>query len=199
MTAVFETTTAPVDLLRAVNILLNSIGVDSVLSLNPSNLDKRAAQAKQAIEEASWMVQLDGWHFNTEEEVPLSPDSEGKITLPVNTAKFALGDRSADRDITERGGKLYDKAAFTEVFTKPIYANLTLIFEFSEVPLPIRNFILHTAGVTYSAGRKPDSLQSRFTQANLDAARNLAKQYDEEVRNKLSPEVNGHFQTFGRR
>lgn len=194
-----ETSTTAPDLLRAVNILLNSIGVDSVLSLSTANMDKRAAQAIAAINEASWAIQMKGWHFNTEEEFPLAPDSEGFITLPTNTAAFKLADRSADRDIAERGLKLYDKEKFTAIFTAPVYANLTLIFEFSEVPLPIRNYILMSAGYDYSAGRKPESLQARFTKEKLQAAISEAEQYDEECRNKLAPELSGHFASMGRR
>lgn len=194
-----ETSTTSPDLLRAVNILLNSIGVDSVLSLSTSNMDKRAAQAVAAITEASWAVQMKGWHFNTEEEFPLVPDVDGLVTLPTNMATFKLADRSADRDITVRGNKLYDKEKFTSTFAAPVYANLTLIFEFAEVPLPIRNLILMQAGYDYSAGRKPDSMQARFTKEKLQAATSEAEQYDEESRNKLAPELSGHFANMGRR
>ena len=70
--------------LEAVNSMLGHIGeapVDSIAT--PSSLPISASTALTILDEVSREVQSDGWHFNTEYDVTLSPDAgnSNKICL----------------------------------------------------------------------------------------------------------------------
>lgn len=176
------TSTSPGTLLEAVNTLLRAIGATEVMSLNTADMDQRAQGALQVLSEQARVVQLKGWHFNTEEDYPLSPATDGRIALPINTAAFKVSARSRSMDVAQRGLYLYDRRQHTFVFTDPIYADLTLLFEFAEVPSAIRWYITAKAGVIFGVGRKPDTGTYRFTSEVEDEALGAALVADTEAR-----------------
>ena len=71
--------------LEAVNSMLGHIGEAPVNTIsNATALPISASVAVSVLDETSREVQLQGWHFNTEVDVELTPDGDGNITIPDN-------------------------------------------------------------------------------------------------------------------
>ena len=102
-------------------------------------------------------------------------------------------------DVTQRGLYLYDRKAHSFEFDKPVYADITLLFEVSEVPPALRWYITAKAGVIFGVGRKPDSSTYRFTSEVEDEALSAALVADTEARDVTLPDVSPHFAGMRRR
>lgn len=189
----------PFTLLEAVNTLLRAIGATEVMSLALADMDQRAQGALEVLSEQARVVQLEGWNFNQEFDFPLTPGSDKKIALPANLARLTVAERSANMRVVQRGALLYDQAKRTFLFDAPVFTNLTLFFEFSEVPPAVRWYVVAKAGRIYGVGRKPDNGTYRFTKEVEDEARALALTHDTEERDATLPEINPHFRTMRRR
>ena len=102
--------------LSAVNSILGSIGQSPITTLNFENPE--ISFIYNILSEVSKDVLNEGWHFNTEEHVKVSPDASGFITIPTNYLRYDLNDGQADRhmDLVKRDGKLYDLVNHTNVF-----------------------------------------------------------------------------------
>lgn len=128
-------------LLEAVNVLLATIG-ESPLDTLTGQLHVDAIIAQNTITAVLKEVQLEGWHFNVEDDYPLTPDMDGYITLPENVFNIDLSHKYTDYDVVIRNGKLYNKKEHTFVFTEPLEASLTFVFPFEDIPESLRNYII---------------------------------------------------------
>lgn len=192
--------TTPATLLEAVNMLLRAIGRTPVVSLEAIDRDERSQDAYRLLIDVNKEVQESGWHFNTRYDYAMEPDAtSGEIVLPTNTVSFYPSGRSHHRDLTMVTGKLYDKEANTHVFTETVWANLTLLFEFDDVPPPVRTYVAHLAGQRFVADRQPDSRTSRFAEAEVAKKLASALQFDGDANDTSLPESSPHFKKFGRR
>ena len=128
--------------LQAVNLLLSAIGEAAVSSLETATTVE-VTQAKNLLSNVNRAAQQKGWHFNTEYDYPLVPDSvTSKITLPVNTLKVDLDpELNTDTDAVQRGLKLYDRKNHRETWTKDLKAIITFELEFEELPEQFRHYI----------------------------------------------------------
>ena len=81
------TPTAAITKLDAVNRMLASIGQSPVNTLT-GTLPKDVNKAVLALDNALRDVLTRGWSFNSDTEFPLSPDSNGRIDVPVNAASI---------------------------------------------------------------------------------------------------------------
>ena len=129
--------------LEAVNIMISVIGESPVNTLSGTSVPVTVTQAVHALEETSKAIQSEGWHYNTEYDYPLVPDSvTSKITLPVNTLKVDLDpELNTDTDAVQRGLKLYDRKNHRETWTKDLKAIITFELEFEELPEQFRHYI----------------------------------------------------------
>ena len=101
--------------LQAVNTMLATIGSAPVNQLispgSPNSAD--VAIAMNTLDEVSLNVQSRGWHFNTEENIPLTPDPGTKeIYISANVVFVDIereNDLGSKYDITVRNNKLYNK------------------------------------------------------------------------------------------
>ncbi len=96
--------------LEAINTMLSTVGEAPVNSLSGS-LTADVSLAQNILDEVSREVQSSGWHFNTEKEVPLIPNSNNEIELSSGVARVDLEGRhaSSDYDVVVRGNKLYNR------------------------------------------------------------------------------------------
>lgn len=193
------TATIPSTLLEAVNTLLRAVGSTEVMSLTLADMDQRAQGALEVLSEQSRVIQMEGWHFNTEDDYPLTPGTDGRISLPTNLAKFAVSPKSASMDVTQRGLYLYDRRKHTSTFDKTIYANITMLFEFADIPPAIRWLITAQAGRIFGVNRKADTGTYRFTKEVETDARAMALVADTEARDTALPDTSPHFQNMKRR
>ena len=128
--------------LEAVNIMISVIGESPVNTLGGTSVPVTVVQANAVLTETNKAIQSEGWHFNTEYDYPLIPDSIGKITLPPSTLKIDLDPTiSTDSDPVQRGLKLYDRKKHTEVWTKELKSIITFELDFEELPEQFRHYI----------------------------------------------------------
>jgi len=126
--------------LEAVNSMLGHIGESPVNSISNTNaLPVSAATAISALDEISRAVQSDGWQFNTEVNVSLSPAGDGTITLSGDILELDPIDTSID--VVQRGLSLFDRSNNTTVFTKDLKVNQTRLLDWDSLPEPARRYI----------------------------------------------------------
>lgn len=123
--------------------MISVIGESPVNTLSGTSVPVTVTQAVHALDETSKAIQSEGWHFNTEYDYPLVPDSvTSKITLPVNTLKIDLDpELNTDTDAVQRGLKLYDRKNHRDTWTKDLKAIITFELEFEELPEQFRHYI----------------------------------------------------------
>lgn len=122
--------------------MLGHIGESPVDSIaTPSALPVSASTALTILDEVSREVQSDGWYFNTEKDVTLSPDAgnSDKIVLDTDVIEADVLDHSSD--IVPRGLTLYDRKNNTTAFTKDIKVTLTRLLDWDSLPEPARRYI----------------------------------------------------------
>jgi hypothetical protein len=126
--------------LQAVNTMLSAIGEPPVNTLSSQRADSNIAE--QILDEVSRDVQGYGWHFNTEENITLTPDSDGYIKVSNNIVRVdADPNRYWNIDLVLRGDRLYDRVTNSYVFSGPIVINRIVLLEFPEMPEAARNYI----------------------------------------------------------
>jgi hypothetical protein len=126
--------------LEAVNSMLGHIGESPVDSIaTPSALPISASTALTILDEVSREVQSDGWHFNTEYDVTLSPNVSNNIVLDSDIIEADVDDHSSD--IVCRGLTLFNRKDNTSTFTSDIKVTLTRLLAWDSLPEPARRYI----------------------------------------------------------
>ena len=143
------TTTIDLDTeLSAVNSILGSIGHSPITSLNFENPE--ISFIYNILNEVNKDVQNEGWHFNTEYHVKLTPeDTTGYLTVPTNALRYDLHDDFVDkrRDVVTRNGRLYDLVNHTDVFTGDMYVDVVTLYPFGDLPNVFQRYITYRAAV----------------------------------------------------
>ena len=129
--------------LNAVNTMISVIGEAPVNTLGGTAVPVTVVQAENTLDETSRAVQSEGWHFNTEHEYTLTPNTfDSKIILPNNTLRIDLDpELYTENDPVQRGLTLYDRKNHTDVWTKEVKASLTFELPFEELPEQFRHYI----------------------------------------------------------
>ena len=128
--------------LSAVNSILGSIGQSPITTLNFQNPE--ISFIYNILNEVTKDLLNEGWHFNTEEHIKVSPDANGHITIPVNYLRYDINDGQADRnmDVVKREGKLYDKVNHTFVFDHDLELDVVYLYDFEDVPSVFQRYII---------------------------------------------------------
>lgn len=138
--------------LDAVNEMLVSIGQAPVNTLSVSGVrDVNIARAE--LTKVSRQVQLQGWHWNTDEAYSLNRDVDGHIVAPAGVLKFEPleGDRQVVLRRGTKGMQLYDKDAQSFVFTANVTARVVWGFSFDDLPETARVYIAIAAARKFQA------------------------------------------------
>lgn len=131
---------SPTTELDALNTLLSSIGESPINSLDGVAGVADAVIARQVLQEIMVQVQEEGWHWNTEENIRLSPDMNTKtITVPYGCIQADSRDRS--KNVVVRGQRLYDKTNHTFLFESSVLVDMTILLEFTDIPQAARHYI----------------------------------------------------------
>jgi hypothetical protein len=128
--------------LDAVNQILSSVGQAPVTTLDLQNPE--VAIVLNTLREVNKQVQAEGWIFNTERDYTLNPDSTtNEIAYPTNALAMDtdINTQNVELDTVRRSGKLYDRMHHTYEFTKAIKANIVWLFDFTDVPPAIQQYI----------------------------------------------------------
>ena len=131
--------------LSAVNSILGAIGQSPVTTINYENPE--ISFIYNILTEVNKDVQNEGWHFNTEYHVKVTPDANKNITLPVKTLRYDFYDEGNNktRDVVVRDGKLYDLVDHTNEFTGDAYLDVVTLYQFSDLPNPFQRYITYRA------------------------------------------------------
>lgn len=127
--------------LEAANIIIGTIGLSPVNSIvNPST---DVASGLYILDEVTRNTLTEGWHWNTEEDYPLSPNGSQEILWPDSFASMDLSDANndGDYDIIKRSGKVYDRKNRSYKFDKVLKVRAVLYLEWEDIPQAARNYI----------------------------------------------------------
>jgi len=131
--------------LEAVNVLLTTIGEAPVNTL-AGNQVTDVSIAKQILNEVSREVQSQGWHFNTEDGVELSPNATNEIVVPADVARIDTN----DYNVVQREGKLFNLVDRTFSFTGKVKASIVYYQDFVILPDTAKRYITTRAARIYS-------------------------------------------------
>lgn len=133
--------TTPTTELEAVNTIISSIGESPINSLDEQPTHD-VVLAINTLKEVSTEVQSEGWNWNTDDDYPLVPNLDNEIVLPTNVIRVHLRDSFNPLDVVLRGQRLYDRANHTYKFTEPLFATITFLLPFEELPETARRYIV---------------------------------------------------------
>lgn len=131
---------SPTTELEAINTMLSTIGESPVNAVEDTgNVD--VVIARQILQSVSREVQARGWHFNTEINYTITPDSDGYLVLPNTVLKVDTVYPDSSKDVVVRGSRLYDREKHTYVFTDAVKVDMTILLTFDELPEVARNYV----------------------------------------------------------
>lgn len=131
----------PTTELEAVNIMLGTIGQAPITSLERTGL-LDAEIAQQVLAEVNRAVQMEGWHWNREENFPLPANTDGEVVVPSNVLEIEPVEQvSRLRKLTLRGNRIYDKETFSFNIGETLRYNMTVLLKFTELPEYARRYI----------------------------------------------------------
>lgn len=136
------TVLTPTSELEAINTILSVIGESPISSLSEVSSVADAVTAQSILSEVSRQVQTKGWHFNTEKDFELTPDTFNKeIVIPSNALRVdSMGD-DREVDVVQRGHRLYDRVKHTFSFSKSLKCHLVVLLPFTDLPQAARHYI----------------------------------------------------------
>ena len=164
--------------LSAVNSILGSIGQSPITTLNFENPE--ISFIYNILSEVSKDVMQEGWHFNTEEHVTVSPDSFGYITVPNTYLRYDLHDGQADRqmDLVKRNGRLYDLVKHTDVFTQDLSLDIVYLYAFTDIPSVFQRYIIARASTRAATQLVTNSELVKLLQGQEGLARASLMEYE---------------------
>ena len=137
--------------LSSVNSILGSIGqapISRIYNKTDGELtyvNPEISFIHQLLMEVNSDVQNEGWVFNTEHCLPLTPNSSGEIHVPANVLRLDMCDNATYRttNFVLRGGKLYDKYKHTFIHDPQtvIYFDVVWKWEYEELPSTFKRYI----------------------------------------------------------
>ena len=129
---------------KAVNQALRYLGIPPISSFTTSDTGYTALKV---ITEIDNLIQAEGWHYNTEKGITLSPDGSGNIT-PANATTYPVLGFDSDKyedhkhNIVLRGNLLYNVIKQTNVFTAKVKGDLLLKIDWQELPPVFQRYII---------------------------------------------------------
>ena len=168
----------PTTELEALNLILSTVAESPVNSVDEGS-SSDTAQALLLLRNVSRQVQDRGWWFNEEEGYPLAVDNYSKsIFLPTNTLKV----QAEDKNLIQRGNRLYDKARHTFTFDKAQTVTIVFLLPFEEMPEAARQLITHRAGRMFQERTLGSDALSAFTKVDERTAETALVSIDMEHR-----------------
>jgi len=167
--------------LNAINTILSAVGEAPVNSLTGS-LTADVRLAESILDETSREVQSVGWHFNTEKDVPLAPNSEDQVVLGTNIVRVDLEDSNVDSnyDIVIRGTKLYNRKKLTYTITATKKYTVVYLLDFTDMPENARRYIMIRAARIYQDRLIGSEKHSMFTRGDEQQALIALREYEME-------------------
>tara|TARA_R100000654_G_scaffold70615_1_gene101004 strand:+ start:1772 stop:2407 length:636 start_codon:yes stop_codon:yes gene_type:complete len=175
--------------LNAVNTMLSAIGEPPVTTLDgQTNAD--AAIAQNILLEINREVQTMGWHYNTQFDVEFQPNTDKQIVLPTNVVRIDIDPRvrsgtpdmvstnTDNRDITQRGTRLFNKTKNTFEFDKNVKVTVIYLLPFTELPEAVRRYITIKAARVFQDRMVGSQKHHAFTRQDEIRALALMKEFE---------------------
>ena len=164
--------------LSAVNSILGSIGQSPITTLNFENPE--ISFIYNILSEVSKDVLNEGWHFNTEEHVKVSPDASGFITIPNDYLRYDLneGQVHMQMDVVKRDGKLYDLVNHTDVFDHDLELDIVYLYTFTDIPSVFQRYIIARASTRAATQLVSNSELVKLLQGQEGLARASLMEYE---------------------
>jgi hypothetical protein len=181
---------------EAVNQMLRSINEQPVQGLDSGQID--AEQAQAMLNEASRLIQAEGWHANTRRGVVLTLNASNEFALGVNVLSIdsvnptsprraASPNPSAFYDVGMRRSTddtqflLYDVDNDTETWANgPTTMTVDIIefLDFKDLPTALQGYIYKQAAHDFQKAAVASQVLFAFTQEDVDVANMRAVQED---------------------
>jgi hypothetical protein len=175
----FPTTYADTEL-AAVNQILSAVGQAPVTELDQANPE--ISIAYDTLIACSRECQAEGWVYNTEKNYPITPNTSGQIEIPSNMLQVDLSDTLENRGIeaVRRDGKLYNNSqhTFTWSTDKPLECDIVWWFDWKDLPVPFRDYIVARASTLVSLKLVGDSTQYQLLQQREALHRATIMEYE---------------------
>lgn len=171
----------PLSELEAVNLALATIGESPVSSLNTTG-DLHISMAIQFIYDTSREVQTVGYHFNYEEEYPLSLNTNNELVVPPDTLSAAVSPIDNAYDVVMRGTRLYDRKNHTYTFSNTIRVDITFFLPWDYLPQPARQYIAIVAARRFQRRVLGDEAIEKVTAVEEMAAKAQLEDFEVSAR-----------------
>ncbi len=187
----YPTTNAAKEL-PAVNQILASVGQAPVTTLDQTNPD--VAIAYDTLLQVSREVQAEGWTFNREYNYKTTTDDNKEFVIPNNmlqvdlssntTVSSRVAHTNGSKNVIRRSGKLYDKYKTEDQYqitnnaNDTIYIDVTWLFDWVDLPVPIQDYITARAATIVSSRIVGDGAQFQMLQGNEFRAKAVALEYE---------------------
>ena len=167
--------------LSAVNSILSSIGQSPITTLNFTNPE--VSLIHNLLMECNKDVQNEGWHFNQEDHVKVSPDANGQFLVPTNYLRYDIHEGQVDRnrDVVVRDGKIYDNVLHTDIFTSDFYFDITRLVAFVDVPAVFQRYIISCAAVRAAVQLVSNTELVKLLNLNKEKNKANAIEYDTQM------------------
>lgn len=164
--------------LTAVNVAIAASGATPVSSIESTRPDVIAIVA--LLDSVSREIQADGWWFNREYNITLSPDAQGRIITPQN----AISVDPVDTSLTyvQRGQYLYDRTLATFNIGKSVQVDVITYLAWDELPYPAQVAIQYKAAQNFVGGNDGDT--DEFVRMRNEADLAMAKLRKADLRNE---------------
>ena len=128
--------------LQAVNTMLSAVGSSPVSTLTGQQTAD-AVVAQNILDEVTREVTSQGWAFNYERKVSITPDSNNEINLSSSVARIdATPGYNTDLDLVQRGTRLYDRKNHTYTITDKLTCDVIYFMEFDDTPEAARRLMM---------------------------------------------------------
>jgi len=165
--------TIPTTELDAVNELLASIQEAPITSLDEAaEQSSDAVLARQKLHLASRSVQSVGYAFNTDKCYPLAPTNAGEIEVPAGFLKASFEDYYPEDKgrFVVRGKRVYDRLKHTYNIARTLYADVTVILEYDDLPQAAKDYITKIATRAFQTQIEGETANYRFTREDIESA-----------------------------
>lgn len=167
----------PMTKLEAVNVMLAAIGEAPVDTLAVTGLID-VSIAETILDNTTREVLMRGWWFNREYDYPLAIDGSNEFVLGSTVLSADSSAKSANWDVVERGGKMYDRYNHTFTFTDidTLYLDVVWSLDFIELPQVARWYVTVRAARIFQSGSVGSDTLNKFTEKHEAEALSFMQQ-----------------------
>jgi hypothetical protein len=166
-------TLTPVTELDAINMMLMSIGQSPVNTVTSTGI-KDVAVAQLILHNTSRSIQSEGWAFNTDYALDITPDGNDRILVPSNALHIDPVNPGEDfvqrYDLANTAMSMYDLIDQTFDRTTDLSVDIIYFYEFEQIPQTARDYIALSAGQIFQAQAVSSELLFRFEEKDINKA-----------------------------